>query len=379
MSKTALRKYVGETIRLNKSIIKPLYLVAETMPLKYNQSDFLKAFKQLYPLVWKILSERHENYNGKDNFLKQIGKKPIYNCPTVEKYLLELHATKNILSDKYKAKRAETFDENKRQQKYAVLKKKSESKLEKKKIQVDKYTELMQEIEPYFIEALIAAYHQRSITTEGKMEILLEMKKYNCEKAFEFFYKLNDAEMNSQIKNLAFQHLQKCGRYVKLRGKPKGKEKSYMVETTNFNMTPKDLARRLEQNTVQSHKRYGIFISHSYKDSEIVKKVVSLLNKRGLSCYCDWSSDNDFLKRSLVSDYTKIVLKKRIEQSDKVLLVRTSNSMEGLNVSSEWIQMELDHCAKINKPILYLDLLNDGIMLNYQKVDCNLTENRIEI
>lgn len=379
MSKTALRKYVGESMRLNKSIKRPLYLVAETMPLKYNQADFLNAFKQLYPLVWKMLSERHDNYNGKDKFLKEIGKKPIYNCPSAEKYLLELHATKNILSNKYKAQRIETFDKNKRQQQYATLKKKSESKLEKKRIQVDKYTELIQEIEPYFIEALIAAYHQRGITTEGKMEILLEMKKYNCEKVLEFFYKINDAELNFQIRNLAFQHLQKCGRYVKLRGKPKGKEKSYMVDTTNFNMTPKDLAKRLKTNSVQSQKRYGIFISHSYKDGEIVKKVVSILNKRGLSCYYDWSSDNDFLKRSLVSEFTKIVLKKRIEQSDKMLLIRTSNSMDGFNVSSEWIQMELDHCAKINKPILYLDLLNDGNVLNYKKIDFNLSENRIEI
>lgn len=43
------------------------------------------------------------------------------------------------------------------------------------------------------------------------------------------------------------------------------------------------------------------------------------MNRLNLHVYCDWLNDTDFLKRTYASEYTKIVLKKRIEQSAKVL------------------------------------------------------------
>lgn len=136
--------------------------------------------------------------------------------------------------------------------------------------------------------------------------------------------------------------------------------------------------KRFEADTIQNKKHYSVFVSHSFKDSNLIKQIISILNKQGFSCYCDWLSDNDFLKRSLVSEYTKEVLKKRIEQSDKVLLVRTENSMTGVKLNSPWIELEIDHSISLKKPIYYIDLLGDRIKLPYTKLSQDIAAGIID-
>lgn len=358
----ARRKYDGETMRIYKKLKRPLYLVAEILPCEYDGKLLLSFFIELYPLEWKEIVERCRLFQEKDKFLKSKGKKVRYKSPSPEAFFYSIPVVRNILSQNYKQKHKDSYNEAEREKKYQEFRQKRNGKIQQKKAQVHNFTDLMQEVEPYYVDVLIAAYHQRGINVEGKMEILKEMGRFICPKTLDFFYKINDAERNDQIRNVTFSHLQKSGHYVKLRKKFKGNKKSYMTETTKFDMTPSDLVARLEKDTVQSKKRFGVFISHSFKDAIIVKQVISILNKQGLTCYCDWSSDNDFLKRSLVSDYTKEVLKKRIEQSDRLLFIRTDNSMTGVNVNSPWIELELVHCQTLGKPIYCVDLLDDHHM-----------------
>lgn len=361
----ARRKYDGETMRIHKKLKRPLYLIAEILPCDYDEKLFLSFFMELYPFEWKEIVERCKVFQEKDKFLKSHGKKTRYKSPSPERFFYNMPVVRNILSSNYKAKHKECYNEAEREEKYQNFKRKRSNKIQQKNTQVNNFTDLMQEVEPYYVDVLIVAYHQKGITTEGKIEILKEMGKFICPKTIQFFYKINDAERNNQIRRIAFFHLQKSGHYVKLRKGFKGKKKSYMTETTKFDMTPADLVARLEKDTIQCEKRFGVFISHSFKDAEIVKQVISILNRQGLTCYCDWSSDNDFLKRSLVSNYTKEVLKKRIEQSDKLLFLRTENSMNGTTISSPWIELELLHCQTLGKPIYCVDLLDDQVTLPY--------------
>ena len=106
-------------------------------------------------------------------------------------------------------------------------------------------------------------------------------------------------------------------------------------------------------------------IQNSAKDSELVRKIVRHFNDNKMTCYCDWMSDNDFLKRNLASIYTKEVLKRRIEQSEKVLLVKTSNSMPDGYISSKWIQLEIDYSKKIGKKIYIMDCSIENINFEY--------------
>lgn len=354
------RKYIGELMRFNKSLKRPLNLISEVLPYDYNFNDILELFKELYPFEWKTIEQRYNVYSQKDKHLKSVGKKIRYKPQPPNVYLKSLPKIKNMLSNGVKSVHKNSFDEENKNRQLEILRKKRNNSITRKQNEINRIKQNIQEIEPEFIDIFINAYHQKGILTEGKLEILNELKKYECKKTLEFFYKINDAERNDQVREEAFNYLQKTGNYVKLRKKFKGKQKSYMTEEFNFSMTPEDLVKRLEEKSVQNLKKYDFFISHSYKDSKLVLEIKNILNEKGYVVYYDWSSDNDFLKRNLVSEYTEIVLKKRITQSNKILFLRTTNTLNDDNeFLSKWVKMEIDYANKIRKEIVAIDFIKD--------------------
>jgi len=74
------------------------------------------------------------------------------------------------------------------------------------------------------------------------------------------------------------------------------------------------------------------------------------LNEKGKICYCDWTLDDNFLKREFVNEYTREVLKVRMEQSDKLIFIRTNNS-----IGSDWVKFELDYYANLDESIEVID------------------------
>ena len=167
---------------------------------------------------------------------------------------MNLPQVKGWLSQKGKLRHKDNFDLELQQQRLEKFKTKRIAKIKKFQAKIKKNKKKVQDIEPLYIDAFIAAYHQRGISTEGKVEIVNELIKYNSEKINEFFYKLNDAERNDQIRIMAFKHLQSLGKYVKLRKKFKGKKKYYMTEKSDFNMTPIDLWERISNDNIQNKK-----------------------------------------------------------------------------------------------------------------------------
>ena len=371
------RKCDAERNRIAKELKTQLYQVVEALPPRYSHRELLNGFKNFFPLEWARIVERCEYYKQKDLFLLKIGKKERYNQGEPEKFFFRLPIVKYILSNGYINKHLANFNELSRKECSAKLIKQKQLQLQRHNEKINKYKAKMQKIDPYYLEALIAAYHQRGNSINDKMEIVQECKKFDSQRIFNFFYRLNDSERNDQIRNIAFMHLQKSGHYVKFRKKFKGKQKQYMIEETDFEVTPADLYRRLERDSIQSKKVFDVFISHSYKDEQIISKIISIMNKNNLHCYCDWVCDNDFLKRSLVSDYTAEVLKKRIEQSKKILFVKTENSVNGAYIASSWIQLELDHGKKIGKKIYQLNLSASKSSLPYEQMNINFNEETI--
>jgi hypothetical protein len=367
----AKRKYDGELMRFNKKIKRPLKLIKEILPQEYDQELIVQKFKYFYPNEWRIMEERYQLYFEKDNFLVKKGKKRRYRPLNAKDYLLNLPQVKGWLSQNGKLRHKDNFDLELQQQRLEKFKTKRIAKIKKFQAKIKKNKKKVQDIEPLYIDAFIAAYHQRGISTEGKVEIVNELIKYNSEKINEFFYKLNDAERNDQIRIMAFKHLQSLGKYVKLRKKFKGKKKYYMTEKSDFNMTPIDLWERISNDNIQNKKVFDVFISHSLINKDIVNKVIKSLNNQNLNAYCDWLSDNDFLKRKLVSDYTKMVLKKRLEQSKSLLLLKSNESL-----NSEWVSFELDYFKSLEKPIYYigLDDCKNNRLNSYEKLDYNFDE-----
>ncbi len=349
------RKYVGEIQRFNKSLRRPLKLIQEILPYEYDAWTILKLFKELYPYEWETIEQRYQYNKAKDNFLKNHGKEVRYKAESPVRYLFNLQIVKNSLTDSRKNAHKSSFNEEIQLEKIKKLRASRQGKIEKRLERINQAKQLIQEVEPLYIDAFIVAYHQKDITTEGKIEIFKELTKYDCEKSREFFYKLNDSERNDQIRNLAFQHLQSIGRYVKLRKKFMGKQKNYATETSDFEMTPTDLVNRINANQIQNKKVFDVFVSHSSKDKPIVQKLIKALNKHKLNNYCDWTSDSDFLKRELVSEYTKAVLQKRLEQSKILLFVRTQDSIQ-----SDWVKFELEFFKSLRKPIRCIDFIGDN-------------------
>ena len=349
----AKRKYEGELIRFAKRLKRPLELVVDTLKPGYTKNDFLEAFKEYYPFEWNEICERWKVYSEKDRFLKTNKGRTRYNPLKPEDYFFSLHKVKYILSQGYREKHKNNYNEQVRAKKEEDLRHKRGTQIEKRQQRISSYTQDMQHVDPGFIDALIYAYHNHNNSTNDKMEIIKEIKKYDCEKTIQFFWKINDSERNNQIRRMAFKHLQKSGHYVKLRKNFKGKKKIYQIEESTFFGTPQALAEKLnDNNSVQAIKRYDLFISHSSKDISIVNRVVKEANAIGLNCYVDWSADNDFLKRSMVSDYTKEVLKKRMEQSKCLLYLSSDNSRK-----SEWVYFELDYYENyVNRKMLMVKI-----------------------
>lgn len=361
----AKRKYTGELIRFSKDLKRPLKLVVETLKPGYTESDLLLAFKDYYPFEWAEICERWKVYSEKDEFLKQKKHKTRYRPLSPEKYFFSLQKVKYLLSKGYREKHEKNYNEPIRLEKENTLRAQRSKRIKKRQQRIEIYMEDSQQIDPGFLDALIYAYHDKRNSVNDKLEIFKEIQKFECGKATQFFWRLNDSERNDQIRGLAFKHLQDSGHYVKLRMKFKGKKKSYQIEKSNFYGTPKALAEKLQdRKSIQNAKFYDLFISHSSKDKEIVKTVVSKANSYGLSCYVDWVSDNDFLKRSMVSDYTKEVLKVRMGQSKFLLYLSSDNSR-----NSDWVSFELDYYkSQLNREI-FMVVINGNDERNFKSID----------
>ncbi|MCR4674544.1 MAG: toll/interleukin-1 receptor domain-containing protein [Lachnospiraceae bacterium] len=362
----AKRKYDAETVRLSKSLTRPLSLIVETLKPGYSREDLLKAFRYYYPYEWDLIGERYKVYKGKDKFLAKHGKKKRYNSQRPEEYFYSLPKVKYLLSDEFRKRHVSQYDESKRMECESSLKNKRMNKNNKKKTSIKTYTKEQQKVDPGFIDALVYAYHIKGISINEKFEICKEIRKYDCDKTWEFFWKLNDSEKNNQIRGYAFQCLQKSGHYVKLRKNFSGKKKQYTTEKSTFEGTPESLAIKLANNgkSIQKLKSYDLFISHSYLDREIVYDIVRKINKCGLNCYVDWTADSDFLKRSLVSDFTREVLKARMKNSRKLLFLSSSNSR-----ASCWVDFELKYYQEEVQNEIYMIVLDGEDAHNFIKID----------
>ncbi len=288
------------------------------------------------------------------------GKKR-YNADKPEILLKRLSIVKELLDSKRVEEHQrnfsmERYDENKR-----ILDKKRFSKIKKRQENIDKARGRAQQVEPEFLDALMGFYDRKNATQKDKVYIFGELEKYYCSKTINFFKKIADSEYNRQLRNMAFYLLQSWGHYTYLRKQKymqihtKSKKRKQQIrdnayEVYNVQSVPKELEYRIENSKDQKIKSYDYFISHSSKDHVIVQKLIKLLNERNKNVYCDWKADSDYLKRALVCDATKNVIKKRIEQSKQVIFVDSEDSRK-----SCWVKYELNYAIGCDKKICFLD------------------------
>ena len=364
MSGKTKRKYQGEIINIAKKLKRPLDKIMCTLKPGYTAEDILEGLQKYYPKEWNTICERYEVYSDKDSFLKRVGKKKRY-CPKKpEEFFYSLQKVKYLLSEGYRIKHERRYNEDARQNYCDEFEAKRSSKIRKQRDNIEKNTRGQQSVDPGFLDALIYAYHRKENSTNDKLEIFKEIQKYDCDKSLEFFWKLNDSERNEEIRKLAFRHLQGTGHYVKLRKIFKGKRKSYMTEQSSFAGTPETLAVKLRNSkSAQRVKHYDLFISHSFKDRKIIYDIVANANDVGLNCYVDWVADDSFLKRDLVSEFTREVLKARMEESNKLLFVSSVNSR-----ASEWVSFELQYYQEHVKNEILMIVIDGEDFHNFKTI-----------
>lgn len=256
MAGVVKNKYQSDTRKLQKSFTRPLAIISDALPEEYDRHVLLRIFKEAFPLQWDSLNKRYEQYKSKDNFLVKIGKKKRYYHDRPDVFIFKLPKVKYILSDSQRSKHKKEFNEKNAHSVYESLLNKAKTK---NSIHEDKMLSVnrdLQMVDPLYFDVFIASYHKRGITTQEKIEIFQEMKKYNNKKVVVFFQKLNDSENNDQIRKMAFEHLQKLGAFVRLRKKFKGKVKSYNSEEDEFNVSPEDFLNRIEFNTIQNKNHF---------------------------------------------------------------------------------------------------------------------------
>lgn len=120
----------------------------------------------------------------------------------------------------------------------------------------------------------------------------------------------------------------------------------YPNETFSLVQTPDELEYRINNSKEQKLKKYDFFISHSYKDSALVQKLIEHENLMGNDVFCDWINDSDYLKRHLLCSATLSVIEKRLEQSDALLFLHSENS-----TASVWCKYELNFFHALGRPI----------------------------
>lgn len=362
MSGHAKRAYDKDMQLLRKDITLKIKTIINVLPKSYTSATILCLFDKYYPFDWQYLEERYNYYELKDRRLAKLKKKRYYMKKT-RSFILSLPVVLKILKPESKQQHFDNYNHSNRTIEKTRLNNKLIPKinkiLEKRKIARGK----AQAIEPFYLDQLMGLYDKKRTSQKDKVYIFKELEKYYCKKTINFFKKLNDKEINHQLREMSFYHLQSLGHFVKLRRRKsipintqKRKRKKflkdiYSKQRFNIESIPNELEYRIQNNKEQKIKSYDYFISHSSKDFNFVQNLIKKLNEKNFNVYCDWVNDTDYLKRNLVGDATKRVIELRMNQANKLILVKSNNSL-----NSSWVKYELNYFHELNKPIYEVDV-----------------------
>ncbi|RHF66976.1 hypothetical protein DW670_03620 [Fusobacterium mortiferum] len=355
------RIYEHEIRDIKSMWISELKKVQEILPKVYNENDIIKLLKEFYPYEWKSVDFKYNYYKIKDKYLLNAGKKSRYKMLEPDRLIKTLPLFKKMLTKEYKEKYSKTFDEEKLRYKREEMLKNRQSKIKRVDEKIEKALSKTQRVTPIYLDKLIGLYERKRTTQKDKVYILLELKKYYSEKIINFFLKVNDTEINYQLRWEAFYHLQSFNfnprarrqKYMQVHTKNKKRKKYlkevYAKEKFNIPLNPDELEYRIKNGREQQLKEFDFFISHSSKDGKAVQKLITYQNENGKNIFCDWINDSDYLKRNLLCKATLNVIELRLQQSKNLIFVESENSK-----NSVWCKYELNYYSELDRPIYYI-------------------------
>ncbi len=336
--------------------------ISKVLPRNYGKEDIIAQIKKYYPHEWKSVEYKKQYYDIKDKHIKKHKGKNRYAMLPPEIMIEKNPAFKRLLNVEVQKAYADSFFDEVCQAETEALWRRREGKIKRIDDKIAKAVSKTQTVTPEFLDALIGIYERKRTTQMDRMYIIYELMKYYNPKVIRFFYKCNDTELNRQLREIAFKHLQSFNYMPRLRRQKymlvhtknrKRKEylkKIYPNETYTIPFNPNELEYRLLSGKEQKVKSYKYFISHSSSDAETVQKLIDYENKQNHLVFCDWINDSDYLKRGLVCEATLKVVEMRLQQSEAVIFIRSEKSLE-----SVWCQYELNFFNELKRPIYVID------------------------
>lgn len=181
---------------------------------------------------------------------------------------------------------------------------------------------------------------------------------------------------------LAYNYLVRFGLNPRLTHKRKGRKKLTATTEHKIVESPSVLLQLIFEKQQILHKKFDVFLSHSYGRQTELLLTKDILNRQGLVVYVDWINDAEMLQREKQNDDTFNVLYERLRQSSALLFIQTK-----LSVASKYCMDELIFFKKLNRP-MYLyeaetvenkpDIL-DGLTKVKLEAEKFLTENNTAI
>lgn len=337
---------------------KQLKSIQDILPQNYDESDVISLLKYYYPHEWNSVDVKYWYYHEKDRNLKKRFGRTRYNMKEPMQLLYSSSKFKEIMSLKRRGDYYDNFSEDRVNELKQKIWDKRRPKIEKINKKIENAKAKTQQMTPEFIDKMIGLYERKNTCQKDKMYILLELQKYYSPKIIQFFFKLNDTELNKQLRQNAFYYLQSFNyqprarrqKYMQVHTKNKKRKdylkKVYSEQKCEISKTPMELEYRIENGKEQKIKTYDFFISHSYKDGVTIQKLIQHENKQGKNIFCDWINDSDYLKRQLLCEATLKVLETRMEQSKSLIFVESEYSK-----ASIWCRYELNYFKDLGKPM----------------------------
>lgn len=332
--------------------------ISVLLPRKYTEEDIVALIKKYYPHEWKSVVYKYNYYEIKDRCLqKRIGKKR-YNMLKPEELIKSVLQYKKIMDSSYRVQYCEEFQKDIQLRNEEKLWSQRENKIARIDEKINRAKLKTQQMTPKYIDKLIGLYERKNTSQKDRMYIMAELKKYYNGKVINFFFKINDTELNRQLRWTAFYHLQsfnyqpRARRQKDMQVHTKNKKRKqylknvYSNERYTIPQNPNELEYRISNSNEQKIKHYDFFISHSSMDSKYVQELIIYENQKSKDVFCDWINDADYLKRKLVCDATLKVIETRLKQSDAVVFVESKNSRNSI-----WCKYELNYFLELKRPI----------------------------
>ena len=348
-------KFDKELFGLKLELRRKVEDLCGVLPFSATYDEFYKYFVLCYEDWVEYFYSFKGFYDKKDKHLASIKNKTRYKCPSL-KVLLSFHYNKWKLKTSGKSEASDILD-NKHYQLQNFIKE-CNDEIRKHYYKQSNKEEIIQFVCPRFVQKMMGLYSRYRTKHSGnlnlRMQVLKEVAKYKSKETIAFLYAVNESEPDVGIRYVALQALQRFGVYCRFRGVQKKLRKDDDHVKAQVIDNPDDLNRIIENDIVESMKRYNIFISHSTKDRSFLIELVHNINKQGKNVYVDWMEDIEALQRSKSNAQTAAVIKHRIDSSDVVLCIKTKGAL-----SSEWVPWELGYADGIGKSIFVMDIDGD--------------------